>query len=54
MSHPFFYLGFALLLVHEMDAVRLGAGYVAFAALHVPIYALLSAGSLGMAPRAAR
>ena len=68
MSHPFFYLGFALLLVHEMDAVRLGewrifrllrslrdeAGCVAFAALHVPIYALLSAGSSGMAPRAAR
>ena len=49
MSHPFFFLGFALLLVHEMDAVRLGewrifpllrslrdeAGYAAFAALHV-------------------
>ena len=24
MSHAFFFLGFALLLVHEMDAVRLG------------------------------
>jgi hypothetical protein len=24
MSHPFFFVGFALLLVHEMDAVRLG------------------------------
>jgi hypothetical protein len=24
MSHPFFFLGFALLLVHEMDAIRLG------------------------------
>ena len=57
MSHPFFFLGFALLLVHEMDAVRLGewrifpllrslreeAGHVAFTALHVPIYALLLA-----------
>ena len=61
MSHIFFYLGFALLLVHEMDAVRLGewkifpllrslrdgAGYAAFAALHVPIYALLLAGLFG-------
>ncbi len=61
MSHPFFFLGFALLLVHEMDAVRLGewrifpllrslrdeAGYAAFAALHVPIYALLLAGLFG-------
>ena len=60
MSHPFFFLGLALLLVHEMDAVRLGewripllrslrdaAGYVAFAALHVPIYALLLAGLFG-------
>jgi len=55
LSQPFFALGFALLLVHEMDAVRLGewkifpwlntlgeeAGYRAFAALHVPLYALL-------------
>jgi hypothetical protein len=61
MSHPFFFVGFALLLVHEMDAVRLGewkifpllrslrdeAGYAAFAALHVPIYALLLAGLFG-------
>jgi hypothetical protein len=61
MSHPFFFLGFALLLVHEMDAVRLGewrifpllrslrdeAGCAAFAALHVPIYALLLAGLFG-------
>ena len=61
MSHPFFFLGFALLLVHEMDAARLGewrifpllrslrdeAGYVAFAALHVPIYAILLAGLFG-------
>ena len=61
MSHPFFFLGFALLLVHEMDAVRLGewrifpllrslrdeTGYAAFTALHVPIYALLLAGLLG-------
>jgi hypothetical protein len=57
MSHAFFFLGFALLLVHEMDAVSLGewrifpllrslqneAGHEAFAALHVPIYALLLA-----------
>lgn len=48
-------LGFCLLLVHEMDAIRVKewkifpvlnrlsdeAGYVAFTALHVPIYALL-------------
>src|SRR5918997_1241338 len=61
MSHPFFALGFALLLVHEMDAVRLGewkifpwlsgmgeeAGYRAFTALHVPLYALLLFGLLG-------
>ncbi len=24
MSHPFFFVGFALPLVHEVDAVRLG------------------------------
>ena len=61
MSHPFFALGFALLLVHEMDAVRLGewkifpwlsgmgeeAGYRVFAAPHVPLYALLFLGLLG-------
>jgi hypothetical protein len=61
MSHPFFFLGFAVLLVHEMDAVRLGewrifpllrslrneAGYAAFTAPHVPIYALLLAGLFG-------
>ena len=61
MSHPFFALGFALLLVHEMDAVRLGewkifpwlsgmgeeAGYRAFTALHVPLYVLLLFGLLG-------
>ena len=61
MNHPFFIVGSALLLVHEMDAVRLGewrifpllrglrdeTGYVAFAALHVPIYALLLAGLFG-------
>ncbi|HKH12607.1 MAG TPA: DUF6713 family protein [Rubrobacter sp.] len=51
MSHPFFILGFALLLVHEMDAVRLGEwkispllsglregdGYRVFTAPHVPL-----------------
>lgn len=61
MSHPFFLLGFSLLLVHEMDAIRckewrvfpvtsrMGeeAGYVAFTALHVPLYALLLWGLLG-------
>lgn len=61
MSHVLFVAGFCLLLVHEMDAVRLGewkifpllsgmreeSGYVAFAALHVPIYALLLLGLLG-------
>jgi len=54
-SHRFFLLGFCFLLVHEMDAVRcqewrivfglnrMGeqAGYHAFTALHVPLYAVL-------------
>jgi len=53
--HLFFLAGFAFLLAHEMDAIRcrewkifpiLGGmgeetGYVAFTALHVPLYALL-------------
>lgn len=61
MNNFFFFLGFTLLLVHEMDAVRLRewkifpllrnlrdeAGYVAFAALHVPIYVLLFVGHFG-------
>lgn len=61
MGHFFFLLGFCFLLVHEMDAIRCGewgilpvtsrmgeeAGYVAFAALHVPIYALLFWGLSG-------
>ena len=56
----FFVLGFCFLLAHEMDAIRakewkifpvlkkLGdeAGYRAFTALHVPIYALLLWGLL--------
>ncbi|QIN83216.1 hypothetical protein GBA63_11610 [Rubrobacter tropicus] len=60
MSHYLFVAGFCLLLVHEMDAVRLEewkifpllcgmreeSGYVTFAALHVPIYALLLLGLL--------
>ena len=60
MSHYLFVAGFCLLLVHEMDAVRLGewkifplvsgmreeSGYVTFAALRVPIYALLLLGLL--------
>ena len=67
MSHPFFFLGFTVLLVHEMDAVRLGewrifpllrslrdeTAYAAFTALHVPIYALLLADSSEVAARAA-
>ncbi len=54
-SHFFFLLGFCFLLVHEMDAVRCRewkilpglnrmeeeAGYLAFTALHVPLYTLL-------------
>lgn len=58
LSYLFFALGFALLLVHEMDAIRLAewkifpwlsglgeeTGYRVFAALHVPLYALVSLG----------
>lgn len=61
MSHPFFLLALSLLLVHEMDAIRCKewrvlpltswmedeAGYVAFTALHVPLYALLLWGLAG-------
>ncbi len=61
MNHFFFSLGFTLLLVHEMDAIRLRewrifpllrnlrdeAGYAAFTSLHVPIYALLFVGLFG-------
>lgn len=57
----FFLLGFCFLLAHEMDAIRckewkifpvlnkMGdeAGYLAFTALHVPIYALLLWGLYG-------
>jgi hypothetical protein len=60
-SHAFFLLGFCLLLVHEMDAIRckewrvfpltsrMGAeaGYLVFTALHVPLYALLLYGLFG-------
>lgn len=60
-SHIFFLVGFGFLLVHEMDAVRCHewrlfpilrrmndrAGYVAFTAVHVPIYALLLLGLTG-------
>ena len=60
-EHPFFLLGFCFLLAHEMDAIRARewkifpgfsrmsdeAGYVAFTALHVPIYALLIWGLYG-------
>ena len=65
MDHFFFILGFCFLLVHEMDAIRarewkifpvlnaLGdeAGYRAFTALHVPVYALLLLGLVGGASR---
>lgn len=61
LGHPFFLLGFCFLLVHEMDAIRckewrvfpvtskMGdeAGYVAFTAVHVPLYALLLWGLFG-------
>ena len=60
-DHFFFILGFCFLLVHEMDAIRAkewkifpvlskmgdDAGYVAFTALHVPIYAALLWGICG-------
>ena len=60
-EHIVFLVGFAFLLVHEMDAVRCrewrilpvlsrlndSTGYVAFTALHVPIYALLLWGLVG-------
>jgi hypothetical protein len=60
-DHLFFLLGFCLLLVHEMDAVRCKewrvlpltswmedeAGYHVFTALHVPLYALLLWGLFG-------
>lgn len=61
LSSPFFLAGFCLLLAHELDAVRceewrilpglsmLGgeAGYRAFTALHVPLYAVLLWGLFG-------
>lgn len=54
-DHLFFLLGFCLLLTHEMDAIRCkewrifpitsrmdsDAGYRAFTAFHVPLFALL-------------
>ncbi len=60
-SHTSFLLGFCLLLTHEMDAIRcaewamfpvtehLGedAGYRAFTAAHVPLYALVLRGLVG-------
>lgn len=61
LTHPFFVLGFCLLLAHEMDAVRLKewrilpvlsrlddrSGYLAFVSLHVPLYAVLLWGLFG-------
>lgn len=59
--HPFFLLGCAFLLTHEMDAIACAewrlfpvtskladeAGYRLFTALHVPLYALLLWGLVG-------
>lgn len=64
-SHLFFLLGFAFLLSHELDAVKCEewrifpvtnrmadeAGYRAFTAAHVPLYALLVWGLVGGANR---
>lgn len=61
----FFLLGLCFLLVHEMDAIRCKewrifpvtsrmedeAGYLAFTALHVPLYALMLWGLSGDAHR---
>jgi hypothetical protein len=61
MNHTFFLLGFSFLLAHEMDAIRAKewkifpvlsrmeeeAGYIAFTALHVPVYTLLLWGFYG-------
>ena len=60
-NHLFFLLGFCLLLTHEMDAIRckewrifpftskMGeeTGYLAFTALHIPLYAFLIWGLFG-------
>jgi len=64
-SHACFLLGFAFLLTHEMDAIRCQewrifpvtstmadeAGYRAFTAVHVPLYAILLWGLVGDANR---
>jgi len=61
-DHLFFVLGFAFLLTHEMDAIRAKewrlfpvvshltdeAGYRVFTAAHVPLYALLFWGLVGV------
>jgi len=51
MQHVFFVVGLSLILTHEMDAIRLkewkmfvvlsATAYVAFTALHIPLYILL-------------
>ncbi|CAA9569324.1 MAG: hypothetical protein AVDCRST_MAG19-2609, partial [uncultured Thermomicrobiales bacterium] len=60
-DHPFFLLGLAFLLAHEMDAIKckewrlfpvtsgMGdeAGYRVFTGVHVPLYALLFWGLTG-------
>jgi hypothetical protein len=60
-EHLFFLLGFCFLLAHEMDAIRCKewrifpitskmedeAGYVAFTAFHIPLYAVLLWGLFG-------
>jgi len=54
-DHPFFFVGLAFILTHEMDAIRARewrifpftawledkTGYLVFTALHVPLYLLL-------------
>ncbi len=57
-EHYFFFIGFVLILIHEMDAVRLqewkmfpilsklkdSTGYLVFTFLHIPLYGFLFCG----------
>ncbi|NOK64387.1 MAG: hypothetical protein GFH25_541276n37 [Chloroflexi bacterium AL-N10] len=61
MEYMLFYIGFSLLLIHEMDAIRQRewklfiflsslreeTAYVVFTALHIPLYILLFWGLFG-------
>ena len=61
MEYMFFYIGFSLLLIHEMDAIRQRewklfiflsslreeTAYVVFTALHIPLYIVLFWGLFG-------